>query len=89
MRQVFEVFKLIYFLLSADTDFRINSIALGFSVLVKMFSAGIYLFKVNNNGNTRTIREICVNAAIKTPKWVISLYCFGKKICKIILKNAD
>ena len=88
MRQVFEVFKLIYFLLSADTDFKINLIALGFSVLVKMFSAGIYLFGVNN-GNTRAIREICVKAAIKTPKWVISLYCFGKKICKIILKNAD
>ena len=88
MRQVFEVFKLIYFLRSADTDFKINLIALGFSVLVKMFSAGIYLFAVSN-GNTRTIREICVNVAIKTPKWVISLYCFGKKICKIILKNAD
>ena len=88
MRQVFEVFKLIYFLLSADTDFKINSIALGFSVLVKMFSAGIYLVGVSN-GNTRAIREICVKAAIKTPKWVISLYCFGKKICKIILKNAD
>ena len=88
MRQVFEVFKLIYFLRSADTDFKINLIALGFSVLVKMFSAGIYLFVVSN-GNTRTIREICVKATIKTPKWVISLYCFGKKICKIILKNAD
>ena len=88
MRQVFEVFKLIYFLLSADTDFKINSIALGFSVLVKMFSVGIYLVGVNN-GNTRAIREICVKAAIKTPKWVLSLYCFGKKICKIILKNAD
>ena len=88
MRQVFEVFKLIYFLLSADTDFKINSIALGFSVLVKMFLAGIYLVGVNN-GNTRAIREICVKAAIKTPKWVLSLYCFGKKICKIILKNAD
>ena len=88
MRQVFEVFKLIYFLRSADTDFKINLIALGFSVLVKMFSAGVYLFGVSN-GNTRTIREICVKAAIKTPKWVISLYCFGKKICKIILKNAD
>ena len=88
MRQVFEVFKLIYFLLSTDTDFKINSIALGFSVLVKMFLAGIYLVGVNN-GNTRAIREICVKAAIKTPKWVLSLYCFGKKICKIILKNAD
>ena len=88
MRQVFEVFKLIYFLLSADTDFKINSIALGFSVLVKMFSAGIYLVGVNN-GDTRAMREICVKAAIETPKWVLSLYCFGKKICKIILKNAD
>ena len=75
MRQVFEVFKLIYFLLSADTDFKANLITLGFSVLVKMFSAGIYLFGVNN-GNTRAIREICVKAAIKTPKWVIKLVLF-------------
>ena len=29
--------------------------------------AGIYLFK-DNNGNTRTIREICSNLTMKTPE---------------------
>ena len=29
--------------------------------------AGIYLFKVNN-GNTRTMREICLKLTIKTPE---------------------
>ena len=31
------------------------------------YSSGIYLFKVNN-GNTKTMREICSKLTIKTPE---------------------
>ena len=34
---------------------------------ISLFPAGIYLFKINN-GNARTVCEICSELAIKTPE---------------------
>ena len=35
---------------------------------------GIYLLKVNN-GNTRTMCEICSKLTMKTPEFIVSFFC--------------
>ena len=43
--------------------------------IILSYQAGIYLFKVNN-GNTKTMREICLKSTTMTPKrrnWLIVL----------------
>ena len=59
--------QFIQFTLQIKNSMSVFSVAKSCPLQPKAIPANIYLFKVNN-GNTKTINEICLKLIIKTPE---------------------